>query len=59
MALGLKGALALSPLPEKDRALKLVARLRVEASRALDADQREAALQAMSRDKKAHITNPT
>jgi len=53
VALGLKGALALSPLAEKERALRLVERLRVAASRSLDADRREAALQAMSRDKKA------
>jgi 3-dehydroquinate synthetase len=53
VALGLKAALAISPLPEKSRALKLVERLQVEPARSLDADQREAALQAMTRDKKA------
>ncbi len=53
VALGLKGALAISPLPERERALKLVRRLQVAADPALDSDQREAALQAMSRDKKA------
>jgi 3-dehydroquinate synthase len=53
VALGLRGALALSPLPEKARALRLVERLQVATERALDAGQREAALQAMSRDKKA------
>src|SRR5438034_236233 len=30
VALGLEGAVALSPLPERDRALKLVSRLRIE-----------------------------
>ena len=54
VALGLRGMLALSPLPaaERDRAEALVSRLRVAADCALDADQREAALQAMTRDKK-------
>ena len=55
VALGLRGAVAISPLPERerDRALLLVRRLQVAADRTLDADQREAALQAMTRDKKA------
>lgn len=54
VALGLRGALALSGgMTDRPRAERLVARLRVEAPAALDPDQREAALQAMSRDKKA------
>ena len=53
VALGLRGALAISPLPDRERALRLVRRLQIVADRALDTDQREAALQAMSRDKKA------
>ena len=53
VALGLRGALAISPLPERERALALVRRLHVAADCKLDADQREAALQAMTRDKKA------
>jgi 3-dehydroquinate synthetase len=54
VALGLRGTLALSEtMPDRDRAEKLVARLQISADRTLDADQREAALQAMSRDKKA------
>jgi 3-dehydroquinate synthetase len=55
VALGLRGALALSPLAadERTRALRLVERLQVAADRSLDADQRDEALQAMSRDKKA------
>jgi 3-dehydroquinate synthetase len=55
VALGLRGALAVSSLPERERerALQLVRRLQISADRALDADQREAALQAMTRDKKA------
>src|SRR4051812_5835967 len=54
VALGLRGMLALSEtMPDRARAVALVARLHVEAERTLDADQREAALQAMSRDKKA------
>ena len=54
VALGLRGALAISPLSgrERERALRLVRRLQVVADRTLDADQREAALQAMTRDKK-------
>ena len=53
VALGLRGALAISPLPERERALALVRRLPVAVDCKLDADQREAALQAMTRDKKA------
>ncbi|HET7785685.1 MAG TPA: 3-dehydroquinate synthase family protein [Myxococcales bacterium] len=54
VALGLRGMLALSEtMPDRDRAEKLVARLQISAERTLDADQREAALAAMSRDKKA------
>ena len=54
VALGLRGALALSPgMAERERALKLVQRLHVQPSTSLDADRREAALQAMTRDKKA------
>jgi len=55
VALGLRGALAISALPERERerALQLVRRLQISADRALDAGQREAALQAMTRDKKA------
>jgi len=53
VALGLRGMLALSEkMPDRERALGLVERLRVEGDRRLDAGQREAALQAMSRDKK-------
>ena len=54
VALGLRGTLALSEtMPDRARALALVERLQVAADRTLDADQREAALQAMSRDKKS------
>jgi len=54
VALGLRGMLALSEtMPDRHRAEKLVARLQISAERTLDADQREAALSAMSRDKKA------
>ena len=53
VALGLRGALAISHLPERERALALVRRLHVAVDCKLDADQREAALQAMTRDKKA------
>jgi 3-dehydroquinate synthetase len=54
VALGLRGMLALSEtMPDRERAEKLVGRLQISAERTLDADQREAALQAMSRDKKA------
>jgi len=49
----LRGALAISPLPDRERALGLVRRLKVMADPWLDADERESALQAMSRDKKA------
>jgi 3-dehydroquinate synthetase len=55
VTLGLRGMLELSrsmPADDRERAEKLVARLRVAASHELDANQREAALQAMSRDKK-------
>jgi 3-dehydroquinate synthetase len=49
----LRGTLALSgAMPERDRALRLVERLRVDADRALDARQQEAAMHAMTRDKK-------
>jgi len=55
IALGLRGALALSSLPERERerALRLVQRLQIAADRSLDADQRNAAMLAMTRDKKA------
>ncbi len=54
VALGLRGTLALSDtMPDRSRAVALVERLQVAAERTLDADQREAALQAMARDKKA------
>jgi 3-dehydroquinate synthetase len=54
VALGLRGMLALSEsMPDRDRALRLVERLRIEPDRALEPAQREAALQAMARDKKA------
>jgi 3-dehydroquinate synthase len=54
VALGLRGMLALcDTMPDRDRAIKLVERLRVAPERSLDAEQREAALQAMTRDKKA------
>ena len=53
VALGLRGALAISPLPDRERALGLVQRLKVMADPWLGADEREAALQAMARDKKA------
>ena len=54
VALGLRATLALSgTMPDRDRALRLVERLRVEAARTLDAAERESALQAMARDKKA------
>jgi 3-dehydroquinate synthetase len=53
VALGLKGMLTLSDgMPDRDRALRLVERLRVEADRAIDARRQEAALHAMTRDKK-------
>jgi len=54
VALGLRGMLELSDsMPDRKRALNLVERLHVETDRALDAGEREAALQAMTRDKKA------
>lgn len=54
VALGLRGMLALcGSMPDRDRALALVERLQVAPERTLDAEQREAALQAMTRDKKA------
>jgi 3-dehydroquinate synthase len=54
VALGLRGMLELCPsMPDKERALKLVLRLRVAAPLSLDSGEREAALQAMTRDKKA------
>jgi 3-dehydroquinate synthetase len=54
VALGLRGMLELSEsMPDRARAEALVSRLRVEAPTQLDADEREAALQAMARDKKA------
>jgi 3-dehydroquinate synthetase len=54
VALGLRGMLALSDtMPDRDRALRLVERLRVAADRGLNPAQREMALQAMTRDKKA------
>jgi 3-dehydroquinate synthetase len=54
IALGLRGMLALSEaMPDRERALRLVERLLISADRALDAGQRETALQAMTRDKKA------
>jgi len=54
VALGLRGMLALCDgMPERDRALRLVSRLRIAADGTLDSGQREAALQAMRRDKKA------
>jgi 3-dehydroquinate synthetase len=54
VALGLRGALALCDgMRDRDRASKLVERLPIAADRSLDPDQREAALQAMTRDKKA------
>ena len=53
VALGLRGALAISPLRERDRALSLVRRLQFGVDCKLGAAQREAALQAMTRDKKA------
>jgi 3-dehydroquinate synthetase len=54
VALGLRGMLALCPdLPERDRALRLVRRLRVAAPMDLDTAGRRAALEAMTRDKKA------
>jgi 3-dehydroquinate synthetase len=54
VALGLRGTLELSrDMPDRERALKLVERLRVAAQVSLDADERESALQAMTRDKKA------
>jgi len=53
VTLGLRGMLALSEkMPDRDRALRLVERLRVEPDRSLDPSQHEAALQAMARDKK-------
>ena len=54
VALGLRGALELSDgMPDRERAARLVSRLQVAAPAALDADAREAARQAISRDKKA------
>jgi 3-dehydroquinate synthetase len=54
VALGLRGMLELCPsMPDRERALKLARRLRVAAPLALDADERELALRAMTRDKKA------
>lgn len=54
VALGLRGMLELSAsMPDRERALRLVERLRVAAPTNLDGREREAALQAMSRDKKA------
>jgi 3-dehydroquinate synthetase len=54
VALGLRGTLALSEsMPDRDRALRLVERLRISADRSLDDGEKEAALQAMTRDKKA------
>ena len=54
VALGLRAALALSDaMPDRARAEGLVARLQISAPAALDADARERALRAMSRDKKA------
>lgn len=54
VALGLRGMLELCPsMPERERAKRLVERLRVAAPAALDAQEREAALLAMGRDKKA------
>ncbi|HEY2029142.1 MAG TPA: 3-dehydroquinate synthase family protein [Myxococcales bacterium] len=54
VALGLRGMLELCPaMPELQRAKKLVERLRVSAPASLDARERQAALAAMSRDKKA------
>ena len=53
VALGLRGTIALSEtMPDRDRALHLIERLRVAAGRGLDARQQEAAMQAMTRDKK-------
>jgi len=54
VALGLRGMLALcDSMPDRDRAIRLVERLHVEPERRLGAEQREEALQAMTRDKKA------
>jgi 3-dehydroquinate synthetase len=54
VALGLKGMLELSEsMPDRARADALVARLRVEPPLTLTPDERETALQAMSKDKKA------
>jgi 3-dehydroquinate synthase len=54
VALGLRGTLALSDgMPDRTRAERLVARLEVVANVALDEEQRNAALAAMTRDKKA------
>jgi 3-dehydroquinate synthetase len=54
VALGLRGMLELCPsMPDRERAVKLTQRLRVAAPLALDAGEREAALRAMTRDKKA------
>ena len=53
VALGLRGMLALcGSMPDRERALHLVERLQVAPERSLDAEQREAALLAMARDKK-------
>ena len=54
IALGLRGTLELSEsMPDRARALRLVERLQVAGDRSLDPGEREAALQAMTRDKKA------
>jgi 3-dehydroquinate synthase len=54
VALGLRGMLELCPsMPQRDRAKKLVERLRVAVPATLDARERDAALAAMARDKKA------
>jgi len=59
VALGLRAALRLShgrkllDVPSLQRALDLVARLKIGADRRLSADERGAALAALSRDKKA------
>jgi 3-dehydroquinate synthetase len=52
VALGLRGTLALSEgMPDRDRALRLVERLPVQGAR-VDARQQEAAMRAITRDKK-------
>ena len=53
VALGLRGAIAISPLRDRERALALVRRLQIAVPASLSADQRESTLQAMTRDKKA------